>query len=89
VSPEELERAKNQYRLSRFVGDAEGDQYTGLQTAEGRALALAEYTLFDGDPSLINTELDRYLEVTTDQVRAAAVNYLGRVNRSVLYIRQK
>jgi len=89
VSPEELERAKNQYRLSRFVGDAEGDQYSGLQTAEGRALALAEYTLFDGDPSLINTDLDRYLEVTTDQVRAAAVNYLGRVNRSVLYIRQK
>jgi predicted Zn-dependent peptidase len=89
VSEEELTRAKNQYRLSRFVGDAEGDQYSGLQTAEGRALALAEYTLFDKDPSLINTDLDRYLEVSADQVRGAAVKYLGTANRSVLYIRPK
>jgi predicted Zn-dependent peptidase len=89
VSPEELARAKNQYRLSRLVGDAEGDQYSGLQTAEGRAVALAEYTMFDGDPSLINTDLDRYLEVTPDEVRAAAVKYLGSVNRSVLFIRPK
>jgi predicted Zn-dependent peptidase len=89
VRPEELARAKNQYRLSRFVGDSEGDQYSGLQTAEGRSLALAEYAMFDGDPSLINSDLDRYLEVTPEQVRSAAVNYLGSVNRSVLYIKPK
>jgi zinc protease len=89
VRTEELTRAKNQYRLSRFVGDSEADQYSGLQTAEGRALALAEFTLFDGDPSLINTDLDRYLSVSADQVRDAAIKYLGTVNRSVLYIRPR
>jgi zinc protease len=87
VGAEELARVKNQYRLSRFIGDAQGDQYSGLDTALGRALALAEFTLFDRDPSLINSDLDRYLEVSADQVRAAAVKYLGTVNRSVLYIR--
>jgi predicted Zn-dependent peptidase len=89
VSPDELVLAKNQYRLSRFVGDSEGDQYSGLQTAEGRAMALAEYTMFDRDPSLINTDLDRYLAVSAEQVREVAIKYLGRRNRSVLYIRPK
>jgi predicted Zn-dependent peptidase len=89
VGAEELARAKHQFRLSRFVGDSESDQYSGLQTAEGRATALAEFTLFDGDPSLINTDLDRYLEVSADQVRQAAVKYLGTINRSVLHIRAK
>ena len=89
VGGEELARVKNQYRLSRFSGEADSDQYSGLQTAEGRALALAEFMLFDGDPSLINTDLKGYLAVSADQVRAAAVKYLGTVNRSVLYIRAK
>jgi len=89
VDAEELARVKNQYRLYRFVGNPDGDQYLGLQTAEGRALALAEFVLFDKDPSLINTDLDRYLDVPADQVREAAVKYLGTVNRSVLYIRPK
>ena len=89
VGGEELARVKNQYRLSRFSGEADSDRYSGLQTAEGRALALAEFTLFDGDPSLINTDLKGYLAVSADQVKAAAVKYLGTVNRSVLYIRAK
>jgi predicted Zn-dependent peptidase len=89
VSEEELGRVKNQYRLSRFDGESESDQYSGLQTAEGRALALAQFTLFDGDPSLINTDLDGYLKVSADQVRSAAVKYLGPLNRSVLYIRAR
>jgi len=89
VSADELDRVKNQYRLSRFIGDGESDQYSGLQTAEGRAMALAEFTLFDGDPSLINTELEHYLKVTPEEIRRAAIKYLGRTNRSVLVIRPK
>jgi len=89
VGADELERVKSQYRLYRFTGDADGDQYSGLQTAEGRAMALAEFTLFDKDPSLINTDLDGYLNVSADEVRNAAIKYLGTANRSVLYIRPK
>ena len=86
VSIEELIKVKNQYRLGQFLSGSEGE-YTSLQTPLGRALALAEFTTFDGDPSLINTELDRYLAVTPQQVRDAARRYFDMANAAVLYIR--
>jgi zinc protease len=87
VSEDELLKIKNQFRLERFLGADGSSEYESLQTALGRALALGEYALFDGDPTLINTELGLYLSVTRDQVREAARKYLGTRNRSVLYIR--
>ena len=87
VGVEELAKVKNQFRLGRLLGGGSEGEYASLQTALGRALSLAEFTLFDGDPSLINTEIDRYLAVTPQQVRDAANRYLIPANRSVLYIR--
>jgi predicted Zn-dependent peptidase len=86
VSADELTKVKNQYRLDRFLTGSEGE-FASLQTALGRALALGEFTMFDGDPSLINTEIDRYLGVTAEQVRAAARKYFVPGNTSVLHIR--
>jgi zinc protease len=86
ISPEEIVRVKNQYRLGRFIGAAD-EERRNLQTALGRAMDLAEFTLFDGDPSLVNTELDRYMEVTSSQIQDVARKYLVAGNRSVLYIR--
>jgi predicted Zn-dependent peptidase len=86
IGPDELNKVKNQYRLGRFLGGGDGE-YTSLQTPLGRALALAEFTMFDGDPSLINTELDRYLAVTPAQVRDVARRYFDMANAAVLYIR--
>jgi zinc protease len=86
VSPEEIVRVKNQYRLGRFIGTGD-EERRNLQTALGRAMDLAEFTLFDGDPSLINTELDRYMAVTSNQIQDVARKYLVGGNRSVLYIR--
>ena len=85
VSADELSKAKNQFRLSRFVNPAEGEQVT-LQTALGRAMALAEFALFDGDPSEINSELDRYLAVTPEQVREVARKLFVDPNKAVLFI---
>jgi zinc protease len=87
VSADELRKVKNQYRLAQFSGDSDDGEYASLQTALGRATALAEYTMFDGDPSLINTELERYLAVTPEQVKEVARKYFGTTNRTVLYIK--
>jgi predicted Zn-dependent peptidase len=87
VSADELNKVKNQYRLGQFLGDSDEGEFASLQTALGRATALAEYALFDGDPSLINTELERYLAVTPEQVKEAARKYFGAANRTVLYIK--
>ena len=86
VGAPELNKVKNQYRLARFATGSEGE-FSSLQTPLGRALALAEFTMFDGDPSLINSDIDRYLAVTPEQIREAARRYFGVANRSVLYIR--
>jgi zinc protease len=86
ITVDELNKVKNQYRLSRFISGSEGE-YTSFQTALGRALALAEFTLFDNDPSLINTDIDRYLAVTPDEVRDVARKYFVPSNTASLYIR--
>lgn len=86
VRPSELAKVKNQYRLSYFIDEERGEQ-ASLPTALGRALALAEFTLFDDDPSLINTEVDRYLAVTADEIREAARKYFVDSNTAVLVIK--
>ena len=86
VTSAELNKVKNQYRLARFAAGSEGE-FSSLQTPLGRAQALAEFAMFDGDPSLINNEVNRYLSVTREQIREAAKRYLSRANRAVLFIR--
>jgi len=85
VSPDELTKMKNQYRLDRFVSGSEGE-YSSLQTPLGRALALAEFTMFDGDPSLINSDIDHYLAVTGEQVREVARKYFVTANTAMIEI---
>ena len=86
ITADELIKVKNQYRLDRFLSGSEGE-YSSLQTALGRALALAEFAMFDGDPSLINSEIDRYLAVTPDHVRDVARRYFVPANAAVVTIR--
>ncbi len=77
IDSKELERIKTQLRASRI---------RELQTSLTRAKALAQYTVADGDPSLVNTELDKMLAVTPAQVQAAAKKYLVAGKRAVLVI---
>ena len=86
ITDEELTKVKNQYRLGRYLDGRDGEELATRQTALGRAMALGEFTLFDNDPSLINSEADRYLSVTGAQIQAAARKYFGKDNRVVLYI---
>jgi hypothetical protein len=51
-----------------------------------RAQRLAEYALYDKDPTLIDTELDQYLAITPDEIKAAVANYLDVDNKVTLDI---
>ena len=77
LSAKELERVKTQIRASTIAG---------LQASLSRARQLAQYAITDGDPSLINSELDRILAVTPAQIQAAAKKYLTPERRAVLEI---
>ncbi len=54
-------------------------------TVQGKAMQLAEYHLFFGDANLINTEIAKFMEVTREDIRRVAREYLKNENRTVLY----
>jgi len=72
---EEMEKIENQLL---------NDTVRMRQSSMSRAQQIAEYTLYDGDPTLINTELDELLAVTAEQIRMAAAHYLNTDNRALL-----
>src|SRR4029078_12689779 len=47
------------------------------QSSMSRAQHIAEYALYDGDPALINSELDELLQISPDQIRSAVNTYLN------------
>lgn len=72
---EEMEKIENQ-----LVNDA----VRLRQSSMARAQAIAEYALYDGDPMLINSDLDELLAVTAEQIRHAVGVYLNTDNRALL-----
>jgi len=82
-SEEELERVKTRFRASRYRAFS----IFGLETMLGRAIQIADYTVLQNDPNLINTEMARYMAVTPQQIQAVARKYFTATNRSVVVIR--
>ncbi len=86
----EIERVKNEgvpaAELARVRTFLRSNNIREIRTVLRRAQLLGQYEVFDGDPGLINTELDRYLAVTGEQMQAAAKKYCDPKIRSVLSI---
>ncbi|HVA85130.1 MAG TPA: pitrilysin family protein [Candidatus Saccharimonadales bacterium] len=70
--------------LGRAKALIETEELGALQRVEERADRLAMYaTLFD-EPDLINRQLERYLSVTAEQIRAVCAEVFQLANRVVL-----
>ncbi len=76
ISEEDLQKLKNQME-SRMVN-------SNTMIAR-RAMNLANYHLLYGDANLINTEIDRYMAVTREDILDVAQRYLHENNRVVLF----
>lgn len=72
---EEMEKIENQLI---------NDSVRMRQSSMARAQQIAEFALYDGDPKLINSELDALLSVTADHIRHAVGKYLNTENRALL-----
>jgi predicted Zn-dependent peptidase len=70
--------------VERAVALIESALVTSLQSAGERADKLSMFATLLGDPSLLNTELDRYRVVTAERVNAFARARLGTDNRATL-----
>ena len=62
------------------------DAVRGRQSTMYRAQRLAEFALYDSDPTLVDSELDQYLKVSAADIKHAAARYMNVVNRVVLDI---
>ncbi|HEX3280156.1 MAG TPA: pitrilysin family protein, partial [Pyrinomonadaceae bacterium] len=76
-SAEEMEKLRNSLC---------NDVVRGRQSTMYRAQRLAEYTLYDSDPTLMDSELDHYLSITPEQIRSSVERFLDIDNRVVLDI---
>ncbi len=71
--------------IQKLRNQKENDFITANATIAGIAESLANYKMYFGDTNLINTEINRYLKVTKEDIIAAANKYFTKDNRVVLY----
>ncbi len=76
ISEEEFQKMKNQI---------ENDMISKNAKIEGIAENLANYHVYYGDANLINTEIDRYMKVTREDLKRVANKYFRTDNRVVLH----
>jgi len=77
VTERELQKAKNQFRANQIMG---------RQTVFSKSESLQHFRRYHGDPAEINRDLDRFMAVTAEDIRAVARKYLTEANRTVLTV---
>tara|TARA_R110002072_G_scaffold124971_5_gene260611 strand:- start:543 stop:1874 length:1332 start_codon:yes stop_codon:yes gene_type:complete len=97
VAPMELEEAMNEEigkvktelisekEFKKLQNQVENDFISGNSRVQGLAENLANYHVYYGDANLINTEIDRYMKVSREDIKKVANKYLNDENRVVLY----
>lgn len=76
ISEKEYEKVLNQL---------ENDFISSNSTMAGIAESLANYHVYFGNADLINTEIEKYREVTREDMQRVAQKYLVDTNRALLY----
>ncbi|MDQ3635556.1 MAG: insulinase family protein [Acidobacteriota bacterium] len=75
VTAEEMTKLRNQLL---------NDEIRTRQSSLSRAMRIAEFTLYDGDPTLISNEINELLKITPEQIKQAVNKYLNTENRALL-----
>ncbi|MDB4918001.1 MAG: hypothetical protein JWM95_5645 [Gemmatimonadetes bacterium] len=78
VTDEELSKARNSKRASALFG-----RQQSLNTAESIQAA----NMFLGSPNAVNTDLERYMKVTKEDIKRVAQQYLRPDNSTVILIK--
>ena len=78
ISERELHKLKNQIEAN-FV--------TANSSMAGIAESLANYHTYFGDANLINTEINRYLSITAEDIKRAANEYYNKDSRVTIYFK--
>ena len=76
ISEEEFQKLRNQ---------VENDFISSNSSVRGLAENLANYHVYYGDANLVNTEIERYMNVSREDIQNAARKFLNKENRVVLH----
>lgn len=89
VIQQEVDRVKKELiteeEYTKIRNQKEAEFIQKYSTDQGKAMELANYYLFFGDARLINTEIDRFMAVTREDIRRVAQTYLTAQNETLLY----
>ncbi len=85
----EIERVKmediSDREFQKLQNQVENNFVSSNSTVRGIAESLADYHVYYGDANLINSEIDRYMAVTKEDIKRVAKKYLTPDNRVTLY----
>ncbi len=97
VSPKDLEAAMDaeiekvqktlvsEVEFQKLRNQIENDFISANSSMIGIAESLANYKMYYKDANLINTEIQRYMKVTREDIQRVAKKYFNKNNRVVLY----
>lgn len=89
----ELQKVQNELiserEFQKLRNQTEADFITANSSMVGIAESLANYEMYYGDANLINTELERYMKVTREDIQRVAKKYFVPSNRVSLYYMPK
>lgn len=89
VIDEEIEKVKSVNITDDEFTKIRNQVETGFieknSTVQGKAMQLGNYHVFFGDANLINSEIEKFMAVTKNDIQRAANEYLNKENRTVLY----
>lgn len=70
------ERGVNEDDLKRFKSSFESQMISGIETVSGKARSLAQYQYVHDNPNYVATDLQRYLDVTAEDVMRVYNTYI-------------
>lgn len=90
IISDELERLKHEQVMNRELAKVKNrfkaEYITSLEKVYYKADQLCKYTAIFNDTELFHKELDRYLEVTSEDIQKAAKKYFINENRNVIEV---
>jgi predicted Zn-dependent peptidase len=75
VSQSEMQKLRNQLI---------NDEVRSRQSSLSRAQHIAEFALYDGNPTLINSQLEELLAISAEEIKTAVATFLNTDNHALL-----